>query len=161
MSLNQARLQELLSYDPKTGSFTWRVSRNGTLGIGTNAGHLDGGYVRIRVDRVLYRAHRLAWLYANGEEPAGQIDHINGDKADNRLCNLRVVTNAQNQQNVRAPRSNNKLGVLGVMKTASGRFSAHIWVDGGQRSIGTHATIEGAHMAYIAAKKLSHEGYVS
>ena len=93
--MNQQRLKELLSYDPDTGVFTWVKRLNNT------AGAFDAyGYVVIRVDKILYKAHRLAWLYTFGEFPAGNLDHINQIKNDNRISNLRVVNQSQNIQNL-------------------------------------------------------------
>lgn len=93
--MTQHRLKELLSYDPDTGIFTWIKRSNNT------AGAVDAyGYTVIRIDTVLYKAHRLAWLYMHGEFPAGNLDHINQVKSDNRIDNLRVVSQSQNMQNL-------------------------------------------------------------
>jgi|SRR5262249_13953776 len=84
------RLREVLSYDPETGTFTWRVSGGGRRTSGV-AGHHDRawkGYVCIAVDGRKYRAQRLAFLYMTGDWPPAQIDHINGDTSDNRWANL-------------------------------------------------------------------------
>lgn len=149
-----ARLQSLLEYDRDSGAFSWRSN-------GKRAGWVDEkGYVRIEAEGRVYRAHRLALFFVNGEEPNGLVDHINGEKADNRLSNLRVVTNAENQQNVRRARRNSKSGFLGVVE-AQGKFAAYIWVDGGQRYLGRFSTPELAHQRYIEAKKQLHKGYAS
>lgn len=78
------RLRSLLHYDPETGLFTRNVSRQG-FHADTEAGtfHKQSGYILVGVDRKHYRAHRLAWLYMMGEWPS-EVDHINGDRADNR-----------------------------------------------------------------------------
>ncbi len=95
--LTAARLRELLSYNPTTGVFRWRVTRGGRL-AGARAGCIDrrNGYVVIRVGKVKYSAHQLAMLHATGEWPTLEIDHKNRRKADNRLCNLRQVSRRLN-----------------------------------------------------------------
>lgn len=113
MKVTQTRLRELLNYDPDTGIFIWKESRGGRQ-PGTVAGHLDyKGYVRLSVDHVLYRAHRLAWVYVYGVDPSDQIDHINGCRSDNRICNLRDVPNKKNAENQKL-RKTNKSGHRGI-----------------------------------------------
>lgn len=100
--ITQERLQSLLTYDPDTGEFRWRVNRTGGAKAGDKAGSLDTErYLVMRVDGRYYRGHRLVWLYVHGRWPTRHIDHINGDPSDNRLCNLREVTPAQNSLNRR------------------------------------------------------------
>lgn len=100
LMLNQAQLKEKLSYDQDTGEFTWKIIQRGTR-KGSTAGSVnDQGYIIIRLNNVAYRAHRLAWLYVNGEFPTHEIDHVNGDRADNRLVNLRDVPRKENKKNV-------------------------------------------------------------
>ena len=99
--LTQESLKELLEYSPETGKFFWRVSRP-HVGQGDEAGSLTAyGYIAISVNNVKYPAHRLAWLFIHGEWPEERkvVDHINRDKLDNRICNLRVVTHQINQFN--------------------------------------------------------------
>ena len=113
MMLTQARLKEVLNYDPETGVFTWKIGRPKAPKGGV-AGYLNWkGYWIVCVDRVKYRAHRLAWFYVYGCMPDGQIDHINHEKLDNRISNLRVVSNKVNHRNMGKP-SNNTSGVVGV-----------------------------------------------
>lgn len=99
-NITAARVREILSYDPETGVFHWRVKR-GTKNAGDIAGCHDAclGYWRITIDdRVLY-AHRLAWLWMTGEHPAVLIDHIDGDRTNNRWANLRDSDHGQNRRN--------------------------------------------------------------
>lgn len=113
MSLTQKRLKEILDYSPETGVFTWKVSHPRAK-VGAVAGAKDYyGYVVIRLDTVLYKAHRLAWLYVHGEWPTKNLDHINQIKNDNRMSNLRNVGQSINMQNSRV-RANNLSGVAGV-----------------------------------------------
>jgi len=112
--LTQKRLKELLNYDPETGVFTW-ISRRGSKAAGSVAGtpHYKQGYIRIKIDGEMYSAHRLAWLYVYGEWPKHETDHINHDRQDNRIENLRSVTRHQNARN-RTLRSDSTSGVVGV-----------------------------------------------
>ncbi len=108
--MTQDELRSLLDYDPLTGVFLWKVSRGGTVRAGEPAGSYSvNGYRKIIVAGRSYRAHRLAWLYVYGEWPADQIDHINRVKDDNRIANLRVVSNGENRANT-APNKKNKVG---------------------------------------------------
>lgn len=130
--------------------------RGGKVAGNTN----HAGYVRIGLGGAKsnsYMAHRLAWLYMTGEWPVADIDHINGKRSDNRWVNLRSVSRSVNLQNQRVARSNNNTGLLGVTRTRGG-FGAQIAAYGEQRWIGTFQTPEAAHAAYIAAKRVLHEG---
>lgn len=160
MSITAERLREILSYDTESGVFVWKVSR-GPLNAGMKAGSVDTrGHLQICIDRRLYQAHRLAWLYVNGKWPNKHIDHINGDKTDNRIANLRDVTHAVNLQNQRrAPSSNKTSGLLGVSwKKANLRWCAQIQVNDKKMHLGLFDTAEAAHAAYVVAKRQLHEG---
>lgn len=158
MKLTAERLRELFRYDPETGQFTRRVAigRHGCFVAGSVAGSLKKcGYIYVCVDHISHRAHRLAWLYVTGHWPADQIDHMDGDRTNNRIANLREATNAENRQNERKARRSSKSGLLGV--TASGRrWRACIKLDGRTRQLGRFSTPEAAHMAYLAAKAELH-----
>lgn len=152
MALNAPRLRELLIYNALTGAFGRRRLRYNRPTGGINA----LGYQQISVDGKLYYGHRLAWLYAYGEWPADCVDHINGDRADNRLQNLRVCTRGQNLQNLRSPKGANPY--LGVsLHKASKLWHAKIRVHGVTTSLGYHKTPEAARGAYLAAKRKLHE----
>ena len=111
--LTQACLKELLHYDPETGVFTWKVQRS-RVKAGTIAGHKNAnGYIVIYVLNRPYKAHRLAWLYANGYFPPEDIDHINGAKADNRIQNLREASRKVNSRNQKIFCTNSS-GIPGV-----------------------------------------------
>lgn len=111
--ITQKRLKDVLEYDADTGVFTWRFGRPKAKAGSIAGGKNWKGYWLICVDGKRYRAHRLAWLYVYGLMPKHQIDHINHDKFDNRIENLREVTNAENHKNVKLA-SNNKSGYSGV-----------------------------------------------
>jgi len=155
--LTQECLKELLHYDPDTGIFTWKVSK-GASRAGAVAGFLNKGYSRIRIDGNYYSSHRLAWLYVNNIWPDDQIDHINGIKLDNRICNLRMATNAENQQNYHLPKANNKSGFLGVsLHKPSKKFMATIRINGIKKNLGYFSSAEEAHDAYLEAKRKHHK----
>lgn len=92
-----------------------------------------------------------------GTQPCGQIDHINGDKTDNKLSNLRDVAQAINRQNQKHANAGSGTGLLGVSKRKDG-YSARIGV--GRKSVwlGLFKTPEAAHAAYLSAKRDAHEG---
>jgi hypothetical protein len=152
-NLTAERLRELLDYDPETGRFSKNGAQRGFLVPPKN-------YVRVHLDGRQRLAHRLAWLYVYGEWPSGQVDHLNGDKTDNRIANLRCVSAAQNMQNIRSAKSYNKTGgLLGVCRpSGESKYVAQISVGGVNRYIGRYDTAEEAHAAYLAEKRKLHEG---
>jgi hypothetical protein len=153
------RLKEVLHYDPSTGVFTWATNMGGRGKVGAVAGwsHQDG-YMEIGVFGRKVRAHRLAWLFVFGRWPICQIDHINGDRADNRIENLREVTDKENRQNLRTAMVTNKTtGLLGSAPTANGkRWMAKISLHRKQIYLGTFDSPELAHQAYLDAKRRLH-----
>lgn len=152
------RLRQELHYEPSTGQFTRVVACPG-MRAGSPAGNMrENGYVRICVDQRDYRAHRLAWLYMTGEWPEQDVDHINGNRSDNRWLNLRSATRAVNCQNRRKAHSNNKsTGILGVSKDR-GRFAANIFIDGKKLYLGRYRTADEAEAVYLQAKRKHHPG---
>jgi hypothetical protein len=152
-TLTQARLKELLHYDPETGVFTWREFRRGKAVAGSVAGSLNPtGYIHIYVDNNPYKAHRLAWLYTNGAWPEKFIDHINGVRDDNRLCNLRAVTNQENVCNIKNARSDSTTGLLGVGARRN-KFVATVRHKGQRFFLGYFDTAEEAYAAYLVKKR--------
>lgn len=146
-----------LSYDPLTGALTWKVARNSKL-IGKETKSIDAsGYIQVNICGTICKGHRLAWFIYYGQWPEGHIDHINGDRADNRIANLRVVTNAINCQNKREPLPANKLGVLGVTFN-KGAYRASVMLNRKQHHLGRFSTIEEASAAYVSAKRILHDG---
>lgn len=154
-------VRSLLSYDAASGIFTWKVSPSNRVRVGGIAGAFNRhtGYTSISIRGKLHRAHRLAWLYETGEWPADQVDHINGDRSDNRIANLRVISASLNLQNQREARGNNKSsGLLGVSIGKNGRnWRTSIRTSlGKQQHIGYFDTKEAAHDAYVEAKRRLH-----
>ena len=156
-AISQEQVTACLRYDPISGRFerTSKVDNHG----GKVGNITSRGYLRIKIKERYFMAHRLAWLISYGAWPKGQIDHINCIKLDNRLCNLRCVTNAVNSQNRRHPTANNKSSsFLGVSKAERGRWRAVIVLRGKKHRLGRFATPEQAHAAYVIAKRRLHEG---
>lgn len=156
---------ELLYYDANTGKLFWRVKRTCGRGrvfaeAGTEAGSIDisTGYSRISINYAHCYAHRLAWLLTHKVWPSGDIDHINGDRADNRIVNLRDVPHRINLQNRRKAQKNSASGVIGVHKVPSGRWKAIIQAPTGKIHIGTFDTLEQASEARLAAQRKFHDG---
>lgn len=157
--LTSEAVREVLDYAPDTGIFTWKVTRGGTARAGSVAGTFNhGGYVQINVLGQLHTAHRLAWLYMTGVWPTQHIDHLDGNRQNNRFANLRDVQQQLNNQNQRRATRRSSTGLLGAYRTAHGTFTAHIGLNGRVRCLGTYATPEEAHEAYITAKRELHDG---
>jgi hypothetical protein len=159
--LSAERLREVLDYDQETGIFTWKLPTSDRLKAGKVAGVLRGGhkYPRITVDYQTHGAHRLAWLHVHGVWPSGEIDHVNGDRSDNRIANLRDVPSFVNMQNQRRAHSRSASGLLGAwFDKRTGRWAASISVRGKRRFLGRFSTAEDAHAAYVEAKRRMHEG---
>lgn len=105
--LTQARLKEVLHYDPSSGVFTWMMPKM----LGKPVGNIfkkddSPAYLRIKVDQKLYQAHRLVWLYVTGEFPNGPLDHKDGDGLNNRFGNLRECTTLKNSYNAKLSKNN-------------------------------------------------------
>ena len=147
--LTQERLRFLMDYDPDTGVFTRKVKvKNQPAGtiVGTSG---TSGYLQCSIDGNPYKMHRLAWLYIHGKWPADQIDHINHITSDNRLCNLRAVSCAENHQN-RARKTNSSSGYLGVTwHKRERRWQAQLEVNGKAIHLGSYQDLGLA----IAARK--------
>lgn len=148
-------LRSVLHYDQETGIFTWKVSTSNRVKVGAVAGCPDGrGYLMIRVQSRLYLAHRLAWLYVSGTWPTDQLDHVNRVRTDNRIENLREVTNKQNGQN-KSKSSNNTSGHTGVYWHKSySKWQACIKHNQKLIHLGYFTDIEDAIAARKAAEKL-------
>lgn len=153
----------MLSYDEGTGYFAWLVQKNsfgGKVKVGAEAGYINpNGYREIRLNGKLYLGHRLAWFYTNREWPQSEMDHINGDPADNRISNLRCVTSSQNKMNTRV-RSDNASGHKGVSWGKSvNKWVARIGVNGKYKHLGCFESIDEAVAARAAAEKIYHGEY--
>lgn len=158
-------LRTLVSYDPSTGEFT-RIahvfSENGRRSGQSKLGPMTRkpnavGYITFSVNRTNVLAHRLAWLYMTGDWPDGVIDHINGNRADNRWENLRPSDATLNQQNQRKAKSGSVVDLLGVtVDKVSGKYIAQITHNYRHIHIGRFDTAAEAHAAYLGAKRVIH-----
>lgn len=148
---------DTISYDQTTGLFRWAVGRPGCA-FGSAAGSVaHTGYVVIKIGRKHVRAHRLAWFKSHGCWPDGEIDHINGNRADNRLSNLRVVDRAGNSQNRRAAHRDSSHGFMGATwNRQHKRWQAKIVARKVRHHLGYFDTAEAAHAAYMQAKQRLH-----
>ena len=154
--LTQQKLKELLDYNPNTGDFVWKISCGKRAPVGAIAGSYNQGYKFIKISSKKYSAHRLAWLHTYGQFPQHQLDHINRIRDDNRIDNLREVTNAQNQQNV-TPRKDNTSGVKGVeFHTATKKWQVRIAVNGKRIYLGLYNNFEDAIVARKQAEQTYH-----
>lgn len=155
-TLTQDRLKELFTYNPETGLLTRQVKVKHFV-AGTVVGSAGRrGYLHCSVDNRLYKVHRLIWLFVYGEWPKGQIDHINHNTADNRICNLRDVSCAQNHQN-RSRNTKSASGYLGVTwHVRDKRWLAHIQVDGKSHHLGSFKDVNEAIAARLRAEHTFH-----
>jgi hypothetical protein len=158
------RLRELLSYDDQTGNFVWKKlpsSRCWRRQAGDVAGWVNpiSGYVFIGIDGRQYPAHRLAFLYLHGVWPTGEVDHVDGNRANNRFSNLRDVPSQTNRENQRRAHADGTSGLLGVTwRQHAKKWSASICVDGNRMHLGYRQTKEEAHSLYLEAKRRLHSG---
>lgn len=154
MPLSLETLKTYLNYNPETGKFIWLRRPAQRIQIGDEAGTSTYGYIQIRVLGKIYKAHRLAWFYTHGEWPEYLIDHANGDRSDNRLCNLRQANRTQNAHN-----SKKRVGCRSKLKgvyfhKASGLWCARVTKDYKVVFCSYFHTEIEAHNAYVAAAKM-------
>ncbi|MGA0539052.1 HNH endonuclease [Neotabrizicola sp. VNH66] len=153
--LTSERLKELLTYDPITGLFRWRIDRGRLAKAGQVAGSPTPDLrTRIKIDGNLYLLHRLAFLYMTGAFPPDMVDHANGDPSDNRWCNLRPANRSQNMAN-RGVSISSRIGVKGVSAHGK-RFRTEIRANGKRSHIGVFDTVAEAKAAYDNAANLLH-----
>lgn len=154
--LTQERLKELVHYDQETGLFTWNKQRP-KCRPGDVAGTVDGnGYVRIKLDRRDYAAHRLAFLYVLGSFPDGDADHRDLVRTNNAWGNLRPASHSQNQWN-KGPQRNNTSGVVGVSwYSRTQQWRGKVKVNGRSHSAGYHSTLEQAAAAVANLRATLH-----
>jgi hypothetical protein len=158
--LTQERLKSVLDYDQNTGIFTRKIRTAQSVRVGDIAGYIrKDGYVFIGVNNTQYLAHRLAILYVFGYLPKNDTDHINGDRSDNRICNLRCATRSENLQNIKKQRVDNKsTGLLGAyFNKHNKRYYSRIALNGIDKFLGNFNTAEEANIAYLNEKRKIHE----
>lgn len=159
--LTADQLRALLDYSPELGMFFWRRREPlrqydktwNTRYAGSPAGTptVPKGYIQILVNRRLYLAHRLAFLWMTDKWPQHEIDHRDGDRANNRWKNLRIATSSQNSMNS-VRRSDNTSGYRGVVfDRRRNHWVAEILADGSRHYLGSFPTAEAAAAAYAEA----------
>lgn len=138
-------VRSILSYDPDTGVFTRKISRGPMARVGEVVGNIGNhGYRRIKISDRSYLLHRLAWFYVHAVWPTEEIDHRDGNRLNNSIANLRIVTRAQNCKNMTCEK-----GFSFVPKT--GKYQVRMQVNGKTRLFGSFATAEKARSVYLAA----------
>lgn len=158
--ITKAEVEGVLRYTPDTGDLVWKSSaypfRCRVAGRITT-----GGYRQITIGGVAYAAHRLVWLLHTGRLPSADTDHINGNKLDNRIENLREATRSQNKMNGGA-RADNALGVRGVYAVGKGgavRFRATLHSEGRRKHLGYFRSAEAASAAYHEAARAAYGAF--
>ena len=145
------------------GKLYWKISPSTKVRAGSQAGSMGKDYWRVGYKRrTAWFAHRIIWEMHNGEIPDGmQVDHINQDKLDNRVENLRLATNSQNNHN--SSRTKGKSKYKGVYKAGwdKDKWFAKLTIDGKQKYFGTHDTEEEAALAIDKAYSDLHGDYAN
>ena len=150
--LTQQELKRVLNYEPDTGLWCWRVQTSKRVDVGDSAGYRrSDGYLCIRIHGKLYLGHRLAWLYVYGVWPPSGIDHIDVDKSNCRISNLRLATQSENGRN-HHKRNTNTSGYRGVhFDKRRKKWMAFISTEKKRKHVGYFETAESANEARIAA----------
>lgn len=158
--IDATQIEALLTYTPEIGGscLTWKTKR-GSRAKGSMAGRVTNmGYWQVNVQGKHYMAHRLVWTLVNKAQPPHMLDHIDGDKTNNRIENLRLAPRGQydNMQNKRAAQ-NSTSSLVGVSwhKSAQ-KWKAQICVDRKVKHLGLFTSPEEAHAAYLQAKQQHH-----
>lgn len=153
--LTRERLVQVLDYDKETGFFTWKVQLSARGALGKRAGTTSYGYTAINIDGVRYFAHRLAWLYIHGSWPTKEIDHIDRNRSNNAICNLRDVSRLVNALNV-SPQNINQSGIKGVtFCQARNNWQAQINLLGKNITLGRFDSLDEAAIAYNSANMVA------
>lgn len=148
--ITQSQLKEILHYNSSTGVFTW--IKNGKTAGNTFKPNIRE-YRRINLFGKNYYSHRLAWFYIHGNMPESQVDHIDGNGLNNRICNLRDVSGSENLKNQRI-RKTNTSGHTGVSYAKDrNKWHAQIQVNKKKKSLGHFASLEDAISAREEANK--------
>lgn len=152
------QFNEVLNYNHETGIFNWKVDVSNNVKAGSIAGTIHhSGYIQIRFEKKQYRAHRLAWLLFYGKYPNNFIDHINGIKNDNRICNLRDVTRNENSQNQKKAQKDSMTKILGVtFSKVNNKWKARIIKNKQYIHLGYFDNANDAGNAYLVAKRKLH-----
>ena len=159
--MNIETLQSHLTYCPTTGEFRRLIATNNRVKVGEISGSISYGYRTIMVNGETHKAHRLAWLYMTGSWPVAEIDHINGERDDNRWENLREATREENQHN-RKLTKNNTSGAKGVYRyKRTGKWCAQCMVDGKRQHLGYFANLVEANNAVRTFRENYHGAFAN
>jgi hypothetical protein len=152
-SLSQDLLHELFEY--RDGMLFWKIARPHVV-VGQKAGHIsDRGYQRVVINNKMYKAHRIIFLMHKGYLPI-EIDHIDGDKLNNKIENLRPATRSQNLLNKKKPSSNTS-GVKGVSWCAErNKWEVQMYVDGKKKYVGRFESLDVAKSMAMAFREKHH-----
>lgn len=157
--MNIEKLRAMFSYSD--GRLVRLVTINYLAKEGDVAGTIDKstGYTKVNFDGKVRLAHRLIWTLVNGREPDGFIDHIDGNRSNNRIENMRCCDNSTNMQNLKKARVDSSTGVLGVsLCKDTGKYVSRIRVGKKYRNLGRFESIQQASNAYITEKRVVHTG---
>jgi len=156
---SQKDLRALFDYDARSGSLLWKKPPSkSSVKSGTAAGGIkSGGYISIKLNGLDYKAHRLVYVWHLGEIPStAQIDHVDGNKANNRIENLRICSASENGRN-RPAQANNTEGLKGAYLHENGRsWQSVIRFQRTNHFLGLYKTKEEAHRAYVTAARAIH-----
>jgi hypothetical protein len=147
-------VRTVFAYAPETGRLLWNIVTRKTQ-IGDVAGGLSNGYMQVKYKQRKYMVHRIIWCYVHGDWPNQMIDHIDGDRSNNKIANLRDVSNAKNQYNRHSLNKNNSTGHMGIMYRKRGdAYIVQIRVLGARKYIGYYKTLPDAIIARQNAELL-------
>ena len=156
-NLTAEYVRSILNYDPETGIFVWKdreeLTPNNRAKLTGKVAGTKGRYIRLCIDRQYYLAHRIAWIYIKGNVEnfkKMEVDHINLDKHDNRINNLRICNNKANNRHNRKKLKTNTTGYKGVFKDKN-KFRSSISVNNKRIYLGYFDTAEEAYEAYCNA----------
>lgn len=153
--LTRDRLLEVLDYNQETGIFIWKIKLSARGAVGKKAGTNTYGYNAINIDGVRYFAHRLAWLYVHGYWPKQEIDHIDRNRSNNSINNLRDVSRTVNALN-NSPQLINSSGVKGVTFCKDrNQWQAQINIMGKNITLGRYQSLDEAAIAYKSANMVA------
>jgi hypothetical protein len=152
--LDAAQVRSLFSYDSESGIVTRKVTTSAQAKAGTTCECKDqAGYFRVKIRGESYSLHRIVWLMHYGNWPEYEIDHIDGNKQNNRIENLRDVPRSVNCQNLKRPLKNGTSGYLGVT-FVRGNYKSQVMVNGKRKQLGGFVTPEEAFAAYLSVKQM-------
>jgi hypothetical protein len=141
-------LNRLFTYHAGTGDLIWKTPpKNHPRMLNKKAGSLRGGYLLVQINGLKIGAHRVCFAIYHGRWPNGQIDHINRNPMDNRVCNLRECCQAENVRN-HGRKTNNSGLPVGVRSLPSGKFQARISFNKKQIHLGAFNSPAEAHERY-------------